>query len=102
MPVAACPPPLGIYRPVNDEAVTSPAAEVLKRTLKVYDSISWMRKFRFDGARQNLDRTVFLKDNWDTYGAEPPNDRCRKIAGQILNALEGASLIPSTVTPSAE
>ena len=51
---------------------------------------------------KNLTQRLFWSENWNTYGAEPPNHIARQIGAKILDMLERASLTPARLTPSAE
>lgn len=99
-------PTIGLYRSFTqpDEAVTSKVyAEPLLATLEeIYKSAFWRSKARFAELRRQLRTTLALKCNWDTYGAEPPNEVARALAGKILDALETDLLLPTRLMASAE
>ena len=69
---------------------------------EIYKSSFWLSKARFAAARRQLSTTVSLKPDWDTYGAESPNELARTRAAQILDLLEEASFPPARLMPSAE
>jgi hypothetical protein len=99
--------PIGIYCFLghNDEAVTaSMYMDPFRAAIgEIYKSSSfWLNIMRFAEARQRLSTTVSLERDWDTYGAESPNDLARNLAASVLDVLEEASLPPTRLTPSAE
>jgi hypothetical protein len=99
--------PTGIYRFLghNDEAMTSFIyMDTLRAAFEeIYKSSSfWHSKMRFAEARRRLSTTVSLEHDWDTYGAESPNDLARTLAAKVLDVLEEGSLPPSRLIPSAE
>lgn len=99
-------PPIG-FNPIfdqNDEAVTSKVygKDLLAKFEEIYKSAYWLTKARFFEARRRLSSTVTLGRDWNTYGAEPPNDLARALAGTVLDALEADLLPPSHLVPSAE
>jgi len=51
---------------------------------------------------RQLDELNQLPDNWDSYGAEPPNAIALSWAKTVLVALFGIDLPPDHVTPSVE
>ena len=65
-------------------------------------SAYWQLKGSFDELRSQLKSTEELSDDWDTYGAEAPNDRARILAATVLEKLEAKSLIPTVILPSVE
>jgi SHS2 domain-containing protein len=52
--------------------------------------------------REQIERMRGLRQNWDTYGAEPPNDDTMNFAGELLVLLEMREFLPSDVVASAE
>ena len=98
-------PTIGIYRNLerHDEAITCPFQDVLPAVVGAINrSRFWAGKRRFDDARLRLNATLAVAPNWDTYGAEPPNDIARRLAAKVLAALELASMPPALLIPSAE
>jgi hypothetical protein len=98
-------PPIGFYRGFGkDEAVTSQDyAEYLDAAFsEIYRSAFWHSKDGFAEARRQLKATASLARGWDTYGAEPPNEAARALAGEILDALEADLLPPTRLMPSSE
>lgn len=95
----------GIYCPVdpNEDA----ASRAYKR---VFDSVaSSLRqstflttKALFAQAQESLESTATLEPNWDSYGAEPPNETARALTLHILSSLEVSCLPPTRVMPSVE
>jgi hypothetical protein len=59
-------------------------------------------KARFAEALERLEVTIALQPNWDTYGAEPPNETALRLARCILSSLEVNFLPPTRVMPSVE
>jgi hypothetical protein len=55
-----------------------------------------------DEALQSLPRLAQLPRNWDSYGADPPNETAIGLARDVLKAMSDADLKPSHVDPSAE
>ena len=49
-----------------------------------------------------LSQMASLERNWDSYGAEPPNDNAVQNATQVLDDLMKADILPNAVVPSAE
>ncbi len=96
-------PIVGIYRQ-DDEASTSQLyASILRQSVsRMRESLFWTSKNRIVEARWRLHRTLFLRRDWDTYGAEPPSERARSQAMWILDQLEGSSLPPNRLMASAE
>jgi|SRR5271154_1278912 len=43
-----------------------------------------------------------LSHNWDTYGAEPPNEEARNAARELLVCMEGRKFLPTDAVASAE
>jgi len=88
----------------NDEAETSRAYEDLRAKLmeSFRTSAFWRSKPRFAEARKRLKTTLSLERDWDTYGAESPNDVARTLAAKILDALEADLLPPTRLMPSSE
>jgi len=69
---------------------------------EIYRSAFWRTTARFGEARRRLKATAALAADWDTYGAEPPNDTARAIAARALNELEAEALPPTRLMPSSE
>jgi hypothetical protein len=95
----------GIYCPIDlNEDV---ASRIYKN---VFASVASSRQgsafltmmIRFGEARERLESISDLEANWDTYGAEPPNETARTLARRILSSLEVISFPPSRVMPSVE
>jgi len=87
----------------RDGAVSSAIRDSrLSAINQMFGSVFWQQKFGFADARQRLVQTETLSHDWDTYGAEPPNDTSRRVAGELLRILERESLVPTRLTPSAE
>ncbi len=57
---------------------------------------------RFAELYERLDRLAELREDWDTYGAPPPNRSSISNAPSILALFEKAYLTPAKVVPSAE
>jgi len=95
----------GIYCPVD---LNEDAARRIYRS--IYASVaSSLRgsafltmKTRFADAREKLESTAALEPNWDTYGAEPPNETARTLVRSIITSLEANSFPPTRVMPSVE
>lgn len=51
---------------------------------------------------QALQSLAALKPDWDTYGAEPPNDTALRLAHAALRQLHQAACLPDTIAPSVE
>jgi len=96
---------IGIYCPVdlNDDA-TRRFYESLYASVEssLRQSTFLMMKARFAEARERLESTVALEPNWDTYGADPPNEKARELARSILASLEANSFPPTRLMPSVE
>ena len=57
---------------------------------------------RFAELYERLDRLAELREDWDTYGAPPPNRSSMSNARSILALFEKACLTPTKVVASAE
>lgn len=107
MPALMLPPNVqsAIYRPIdaNDDA-TSRIYEGLCASVasSLRQSTFLSMKARFAEVRERLESTVALAPNWDTYGADAPNERARELARNILSILEANSLAPIRLMPSVE
>ena len=99
-------PAIGFYRSFgqNDEAMTYGVygGDLLAALKEIYRSTFWRSKARFAEARMRLTTTVSLEQDWDTYGAESPNDVARTLAAKILDLLEEEMLPPTRLVPSVE
>ena len=83
--------------------VSQPYTDELDAALnELMRSSFWQTKASFEQARARLHGTSTLRHDWDTYGAEAPNDAARQSAGRVLDLLEEYLLPPSRVSPSAE
>ena len=51
---------------------------------------------------QALQSLAELKSDWDTYGAEPPNNTALRLAREALGRLHQAACLPDTIVPSVE
>ncbi len=60
-------------------------------------SISQFKEFY-----RKLDELANLPENWDSYGAEPPNNLAISLAHKALDVLTEMNFRPSRVTPSVE
>ena len=105
-PVAAHTQAIGIYR-THGQSDKSIKARQWEENLRVRideicTSAYWRNKVRFAEVRYQLEMTTSLESDWDTYGAESPNDSARSQASIILSALEAQLLPPSRLMPSAE
>jgi hypothetical protein len=56
----------------------------------------------FNEAYERLRRMANLRQNWDTYGAEPPNLGARSSASRVISILESVAMPPTKVVPSSE
>jgi hypothetical protein len=52
--------------------------------------------------QEQIERMIDLRQNWDTYGAEPPNDDTMSFASELLVLLDTREFLPSDVVASAE
>ena len=52
-------------------------------------------------ARQRLEAMKALKANWNSYGAEPPNEYAMTLASRFLEAMEQEGIEPTRVNPTA-
>jgi len=83
--------------------VSQPYTDDLDAALnELMRSSFWQTKAGFEQARARLQGTSTLRHDWDTYGADAPNDAARQSAGRVLDLLEEYLLPPSRVAPSAE
>jgi hypothetical protein len=57
---------------------------------------------RFAELYEQLDRMADLPEDWDTYGASPPNESSLSDARSILALFEKGCLTPTKVVPSGE
>jgi hypothetical protein len=57
---------------------------------------------KFQLIREQLDEATNLRQNWDSYNAEPPNHQAQNLAAGVLTFLETNSIAPSRLVPSAE
>jgi hypothetical protein len=104
-PTDAVRPPVGIYRSVEPNAAGP--AEAYQRVLQewqnaVLQSTFLTSKARFEDARQRLNATAFLRHDWDSYAADPPNEVAYAWAGRALDELEASHLPPTRLMPSVE
>ncbi len=93
-----------MYRPFSrDEAISTDYAKLMEERLSNLNKSEYFQKHkRFMELREQLIPITYLKPNWDSYGAEPPNEKARTKAAQILSNLEVAALLPTRLVPSAE
>lgn len=61
-----------------------------------------IRNQRMEPAREAVIALESVKANWDSYGSQPPSERAREVALQLLTPLKEAALFPERVLPSAE
>ena len=66
-------------------------------TVPLTAASSWLQD-----ALEALARLAQLPHNWDSYGAEPPNETALAHARDVLDAMSEADLKPSHLDPSAE
>src|ERR1700692_2916952 len=57
---------------------------------------------KFQLIRDQVDEVTNLRQNWDSYNAEPPNRQAQNLAERVLTSLETNSIAPSRLVPSAE
>jgi hypothetical protein len=86
------------------ETITSkPYARVIACVVaELGRSTFWQMKASFGALRASLKDISALPAGWDTYGAEAPNERSRKLASKVLDILELCNLLPDRLSPSAE
>jgi len=80
-----------------DSRLPQALAECYVRSIVVATSVS-----RFDDFREKLHSTASLAENWNSYGAEPPNELARKLAFTVLQGLEKEPIVPSSLLPAGE
>lgn len=66
------------------------------------DHIEVRIESRFHSLIQKLEHLRNLEPNWDSYGAETPNETSLDLARRILEQLSNLLFEPSRVVPSAE
>lgn len=88
---------------LHDEAVTRNYDQLLQEVFEESRESEYWRLFHlFTQARNQLHELALLGPNWDSYGAEPPNERARNAAETVLALLKATSLPPTRVVPSSE
>jgi len=93
----------GIYCPVdlNEEATRRVYERVFASVEASRQQSTFLTmKARFAESQERLESTIALEPDWDTYGAEPPNETARILARTVLSRLEKASFPPTRVMPS--
>jgi hypothetical protein len=89
---------IGTVGPFGTAATTQPPEPIQwcqdLRTSKRFES--------FDHLREDLLSLISLRDNWDSYGAEPPLPGVIEMAREALFRLQEMDILPDAVVPSAE
>ena len=109
MPMTAPPvdyrPAVALYHHLGPgyESMTSPYTAMLENTYaEICRSNFWTWKKQFEAAQRDVAGLSSLQHGWDTYDAEPPNERARSTAKNILEILEQEAMPPSRLLPSRE
>ena len=87
----------------GNEAVTSNYAEALQQILATRDDSEYWRELQlFEQAGRQIRELASLGSNWDSYGAEGPNESARRTAERILALLRSTLLAPTRIIASSE
>jgi hypothetical protein len=96
----------GEYIAVGNNAVGKAAQALTERVRAdfemLFGSIYRSAIARRDQNRVRIQALVGLRQNWDSYGAPPPNERAASNAIRVLNLLESIRLDPTRILASAE
>jgi hypothetical protein len=92
------------YEPrLAPEAVSYNYDHALKEALETRDRSQFWRSFElFEQAERQLRELANLRVNWDSYGAEVPNERARRAAESLITLLRSMGMPPTRVVPSSE
>lgn len=92
------------YEPIPSgvDAVTWSYDEFLQRILEAHAGSEFWRSLPFELARKQLGELTTLGPDWDSYGAEPPNETAVDAAERILELLRTMSIPPTRVVASSE
>jgi len=82
-------------------AVTNYCSVLQKRSQEPQISEYWL-SLPFDQAQGQLQELAGLSPNWDSYGAEAPNEQARNTAKRVLTLLRSMSVPPTRIVASAE
>jgi hypothetical protein len=98
-------PPVGIYCSIEPNAAGP--KEAYSRILQewhqaVLQSAFLTSRARFDDAWLRLNAAALLRHGWDSYAADPPNDKAYGLALTVLDELEVSHLPPTRLMPSVE
>jgi hypothetical protein len=92
------------FEPIFDnEAVTLNYDQVLQEVLNARHESEFWRFFQlFSQAERQLHELARRGPNWDSYGAEPPNDSAFSTDGKIVAMLRSMSVPPTRIVASSE
>jgi hypothetical protein len=95
--------------PANSMAIRTFSQDILEKDTGVIQPSHKSRRGTFPSRRawflegcQQLKKLAYLQENWDSYGAEPPNSVALGWAHQCLNILQTINFAPTKITPSVE
>jgi hypothetical protein len=83
--------------PATSMAIRTFAQDIQESRRGTFPSRAW-----FLESCQQLKKLTYLQENWDSYGAEPPNSVALDWAHQCLNILQTMNFAPTKITPSVE
>jgi hypothetical protein len=67
------------------------------------DSSEYLTRFRlFEERKQEIDNLILVGSDWNSYSSPSPSLEAMDAAKHILDKLQGISLLPTRVLPSAE
>jgi hypothetical protein len=92
------------YRPRRGkEAVTSNYDEALQKVLDTREESEYWRSLQlFEEAHRQLQELADLSPNWDSYGAEVPNESAKSTAEKVVALLRSMSVPPTRIVASSE
>jgi hypothetical protein len=91
------------YKPIPpDEAVTQISHAALEKVLDALGGSEYWRSLPFELAQHRLRELSTLGPNWDSYGAETPNEAAVNTATMILGLLKSMYVPPTRVVASSE
>lgn len=105
MPLTAMPPHrFSVYENyLSGEAISKNYDDKLESMARGREGSEFWRSIElFQQAQRQLSGVAVLRPNWDSYGAEVPNDRAKEVAERVLDLLRHSWFPPTRVVASSE